>query len=115
MFTAILPDERFPTAPDRLSRDRFVPLAQRLRGQEYSTEFLAAIDWGLQFRADARPQNISEWRAALSRGSTKQRKTVPKLLGSTWFRTVAILAVVVLLAALFFQIISAVLTSLGLL
>jgi serine/threonine protein kinase len=111
MFAAILPNERFPSAPDRLSRDRFVPLAQRLRGQEYSTEFLAAIDWALQFRAEARPQNIAEWRTALSRGSIKQRKTIPKLIGSKWFRIAAILVAVVLLTLLFYQIFSRLLPS----
>jgi serine/threonine protein kinase len=111
MFTAMLPNERFPTAPDRLSRDRFVPLAQRLRGQEYSREFLEAIDWALQFRADARPQNIAEWRVALSLGSAKQRKGVPKLAGSKWFRIAAVLVAVALLTFLFYQILSRLLPS----
>ena len=65
MFTAMLAGERFPNAPDRLTRDPFVPVSQRLRGQEYSEEFLAAVDWALKLRAEQRPQNIRSWRQAL--------------------------------------------------
>lgn len=65
LFTAMIAGERFPNAPDRLSRDPFVPLSQRLRGQEYSGEFLAAVDWALKLRAEQRPQSIRAWRQAL--------------------------------------------------
>jgi serine/threonine protein kinase len=66
LFTAMLAGERFPNAPDRLSRDPFVPMSQRLRGQEYSEEFLSAIDWALKLRAEQRPQSIRAWRQALN-------------------------------------------------
>src|SRR5260370_40054660 len=66
VFTAMLAGERFPNAPDRLSRDPFVPMSQRLRGQEYSGEFLAAVDWALKLRAEQRPQSIHAWRQALN-------------------------------------------------
>jgi len=66
LFTAMLAGERFPNAPDRLSRDPFVPMSQRLRGQEYSGEFLAAVDWSLKLRAEQRPQSIRAWRQALN-------------------------------------------------
>jgi hypothetical protein len=62
----MLAGERFPNAPDRLSRDPFVPMSQRLRGQEYSEEFLSAIDWALKLRAEQRPQSIRAWRQALN-------------------------------------------------
>ena len=41
-------------------------MSQRLRGQEYSGEFLAAIDWALKLRAEHRPQSIRAWRQALN-------------------------------------------------
>ena len=66
LFTAMLAGERFPNAPDRLSRDPFVPMSLRLRGQEYSEEFLAAVDWALKLRAEQRPQSIHAWRQALN-------------------------------------------------
>ena len=68
LFTAMLAGERFPNAPDRLANDPFVPLVKRLRGQEYSENFLAAIDWALELRAEQRPQKIATWRDALESG-----------------------------------------------
>jgi hypothetical protein len=68
LFTAMLPGERFPNAPDRFANDSFVPLSRRLHGQEYSQQFLSAVDWALKVRAEQRPQNISSWREALESG-----------------------------------------------
>jgi serine/threonine protein kinase len=78
LFTAMIAGERFPNAPDRLSRDPFVPLSQRLRGQEYSGEFLAAVDWALKLRAEQRPQSIRAWRQALdlTRGAAIVQKSL---------------------------------------
>ena len=77
LFTAMLAGERFPNAPDRLGRDPFVPMSQRLRGQEYSGEFLAAIDWALKLRAEHRPQSIRAWRQDLTRRGSFAQKSQP--------------------------------------
>jgi serine/threonine protein kinase len=70
LYEAMLGDHRFPNAPDRLTKDPLVPLVRELRGQEYSKEFLSAVDWALQFQAKDRPQSVEEWRKALpQRGS----------------------------------------------
>jgi hypothetical protein len=81
MFTAMLAGERFPNAPDRLTRDPFVPVSQRLRGQEYSEEFLAAVDWALKLRAEQRPQNIRSWRQALD--MTRAKSTAARSQNSS--------------------------------
>jgi serine/threonine protein kinase len=65
LFFAMLAEQSFPNAPDRLHNDRVVPLQKRLRNQEYSTKFLEAVDWALRFEGKDRPQNIAEWRKAL--------------------------------------------------
>ncbi len=39
--------------------------ASEVGAGHYSKRFLAAIDWALGFRIEDRPQNLSEWRAAL--------------------------------------------------
>jgi serine/threonine protein kinase len=90
LFTAMLPGERFPNAPDRLGNDSFIPLTQRLHGQEYSENFLGAIDWALKVRAEQRPQDISTWRDALESrqrvqaiGRTGQVGTGPR---ARWLR-----------------------------
>jgi serine/threonine protein kinase len=74
LFTAMFPGERFPNAPDRLAKDSFVPLTHRLHGQEYSKQFLGAVDWALKVRPEQRPQNISSWREALESGRYLQPK-----------------------------------------
>jgi serine/threonine protein kinase len=81
LFTAMLPGERFPNAPDRLANDPFIPLARRLHGQEYSENFLAAVDWALKLRAEQRPQSICAWRDAL-----ESRQGVPALGKARPFR-----------------------------
>jgi serine/threonine protein kinase len=70
LFQAMLADQRFPDALDRLARDPFVPLARQLRGQEYSAKFLKAVDWALQFQAKDRPQTVQEWRKAFVGGKS---------------------------------------------
>ena len=50
-------------------------MSQRLRGQEYSGEFLAAIDWALKLRAEHRPQSIRAWRQDLTRGGSFAQKS----------------------------------------
>ena len=104
LFQAMLADQPFPDAPDRLARDPFVPLARQLRRQEYSTKFLNAVDWALQFRARDRPQTVQQWRKAFPRGGKKNRekKRREKVSSpdSSKFFAVRIVLAVLLLAAL---------------
>lgn len=67
LYEAMMGDRRFPNAPDRLGQDPLVPLVRELRGQEYSKQFLTAVDWALQFQAKDRPQDIAEWRRAFQK------------------------------------------------
>lgn len=59
------------SAPDRSeplvnkSGDNLVGLENRAEG-EYSKDFLAAIEYGLAFRIDERPQDIAAWRRCFS-------------------------------------------------
>ncbi|EDY17346.1 serine/threonine protein kinase [Chthoniobacter flavus Ellin428] len=73
LFRAMLANERFPNAPDRMTHDPVVPLTRRLKGQEYSAGFLSAVDWALRFRAEDRPQTIHAWREAIEASQPKQR------------------------------------------
>ena len=73
LYEAMMGDHRFPNAPDRLTNDPLVPLVRQLRGQEYSKEFLTAVDWALQFQAKDRPQTVEEWRKAFP-----QRRSLSK-------------------------------------
>ncbi len=50
------------------SKDIYVP-ASKIAHENYSEEFLAAIDHALVFKTDDRPQLISEWRKELDNGS----------------------------------------------
>ena len=50
-----------PRAFDRSQQDNYVPLA-RTHSRHYSLQFLSAIDAGLAFRAQDRPQSIAQWR-----------------------------------------------------
>ncbi|MBV8227730.1 MAG: serine/threonine protein kinase, partial [Verrucomicrobia bacterium] len=100
-FTALLADERFPHAPDRLEKDPFVPLRKRLHGQEYSQEFLEAVDWALQVKAEARPQSVAVWRKALTshrsgRPPKSDNEVRPKTKSN---RKVLMIALVVVFAA----------------
>jgi hypothetical protein len=64
-------DRRFPNAPDRLAKDPLIPLVRELHGQEYSKQFLTAVDWALQFQAKDRPHSVEQWRKAFpQRGSS---------------------------------------------
>jgi serine/threonine protein kinase len=49
------------------NKDVYVP-ASRIAGDNYSEEFLAAIDHALLFKTDERPQSIDEWREELDGG-----------------------------------------------
>lgn len=72
LYEAMMGDHRFPNAPDRLGKDPLVPLVRQLRGQEYSKDFLTAVDWALQLQASDRPQKIEDWRRAfLKKGSRR--------------------------------------------
>jgi len=51
-------------AVERVESDPLIPAASAGKGR-YSDAFLDAIDWALRMDASARPQSISEWRAAL--------------------------------------------------
>jgi serine/threonine protein kinase len=73
LFRAMLANERFPNAPDRMTRDPVVPLTRRLKGQEYSAGFLSAVDWALRFRAEDRPQTIHAWREAIDASQPRKR------------------------------------------
>lgn len=64
-ITGKIPD----VATDRKTNDGFVPLSRRLRDSEYSTAFLEAVDWALNFNAQDRPQNVAAWRKALHQGT----------------------------------------------
>lgn len=54
-----------PTAADRLDASKQYRPAIELGAGLYSPEFLHAIDWALQLKADQRPPNMQAFRAAL--------------------------------------------------
>jgi serine/threonine protein kinase len=60
LVTGAPPEE----ATERLLEDGYVPAKQATKGQ-YRETFLAAIDWGLRFSPEQRPQSLEEWRGAL--------------------------------------------------
>jgi serine/threonine protein kinase len=103
LFQAMLADQVFPDAPNRLARDPFIPLVRQLRGKEYSTKFLTAVDWALQFRARDRPQTIGQWREAFLQArqgkkiwGTKSRPKAIKQNPAGFFAARIILAVLLL-------------------
>jgi serine/threonine protein kinase len=49
------------------NKDIYIP-ASRIAGDNYSEEFLTAIDHALLFKTDERPQSIDEWREELDGG-----------------------------------------------
>lgn len=57
--------------PDALTRLKVDGVGKRLqRGRDrYSAKFLAAIQWGLALEEKRRPQNVTEWRSAIVRGT----------------------------------------------
>jgi serine/threonine protein kinase len=99
LFGAMLADQPFPEAPDRLNKDTFNPLFNRLRGQEYSAKFLKAVDWALQFRAQDRPQTVAEWRKAFVQPKKRQRRP-PRLKDRKILLTLGIVLGIVLLTVL---------------
>jgi len=108
MFRAMLANERFPNAPDRMTRDPVIPLVRRLKGQEYSHGFLSAIDWALQFKAENRPSTVAAWREALNaslpkKGGRSKRVSYLEKLGrlrsrdrQAFWRAIAKIACIVL-------------------
>lgn len=75
-----------PTAAARAVHDHYRPLAARpeLRapddaGTPYDVRWLAALDWALQVKPQARPQSVAEWREALGRCSPSRRRRAPKM------------------------------------
>jgi serine/threonine protein kinase len=84
LFSAMLPGERFPNAPDRLVNDPFISMAKRLRGQEYTPDFLLAVDWALKVHAEERPQNISSWRDAFESRRGGTGFNIPWLRPESW-------------------------------
>ncbi len=42
-----------------------LPPSRRSAARDYSAGFLDAIDWGLQFKAEDRPQTVAQWREAM--------------------------------------------------
>jgi hypothetical protein len=53
-----------PESTERMHADTMVPAAVAGKGN-YSERLLAAIDWALAVKAEARPQSVAAWRAAL--------------------------------------------------
>ena len=68
-----------PHASDRATGDRYVPLVQRLAGQEYTHAFLEAVDWALRFHHSQRPQSIGQWRTALHAASPVRTTAGPRI------------------------------------
>ncbi len=58
-----------PAFKERMSGEVLIPAAAVAEGR-YRTEFLAAIDAGLNMQPEARPKDISAWRKTLTRQST---------------------------------------------
>lgn len=56
--------------PDALTRLKVDGVGKRLqaRRDQYSAQFLAAVQWGLAIEEKRRPQNVEQWRNALLRG-----------------------------------------------
>ncbi|WP_162932093.1 protein kinase domain-containing protein [Solimonas sp. K1W22B-7] len=54
-----------PDAVDRLGEDPLQPLESQVGG-DFDANFLRAIDWSLRVPIAARPQNIADWRRALT-------------------------------------------------
>ena len=77
LCSAMLPGEIFPGALSRATKDPVVPLASRLRNQEYSQPFLEAVDWALRPRGADRPQTLADWRQALLRGGGSRVALAP--------------------------------------
>lgn len=83
MFEALVSVDELPPSPNRLGEDTLVPLSHRLRGQEYSDDLLAAIDWSLQVNPQDRPQTIAAWREVLhGKASPPKPLSVPINQGS---------------------------------
>ena len=60
----------------QIDSDTYVSIAE-IAGDDYSEDFLKAIDYALQFRQQDRPQSMSEWIATFDRRS-KSRDKVSK-------------------------------------
>ena len=58
-------------------KDPMIPAVDVGEGK-YSTEFLEAIDWGLRFRANERPQSIDEWLTLIEVGEVATRRATGK-------------------------------------
>ena len=61
-----------PTAAARIVEDNYEPLAkckdllEPATGEPYDKHWLAALDWGLEVKPQARPQSIAQWQKALA-------------------------------------------------
>ncbi|MEE9575108.1 MAG: serine/threonine-protein kinase [Gammaproteobacteria bacterium] len=72
------------------SKDVYVP-ASKIAQDNYSADFLAAIDHAMLFKIDERPQSISEWRSEIKNGTVNiNHSTDNKLSHDTETETVAI-------------------------
>ncbi len=58
----------------QIDNDTYVSIAE-IAGEEYSKDFLDAIDYALQFRQQDRPQSISEWIATFDRRDNTNRRS----------------------------------------
>lgn len=72
------------------SKDVFVPASQ-IAQDNYSADFLAAIDHALLFKTEARPQSIGEWRMEIESGvANSPIPSVTNIFPDTDAETVAI-------------------------
>lgn len=72
-------------AVQRGEPDPLLPTTQAAQGRQsppYSAQFYAAIDWALQLDAQARPQDIAQWRQALFAAHTSSLGLKEALLAS---------------------------------
>jgi len=61
---------------DRVISNDYVPASEAAKDKA-SAAFLAAIDWGLELRCEARPQNLDEWLAAFQQIDQTRLRTSP--------------------------------------
>ena len=61
----------------QIDSDTYVSISE-IAGEDYSEDFLKAIDYALQFRQQDRPQSMSEWIATFDRRSNPNRERVSK-------------------------------------
>ena len=73
----VLTGDVVPSAPDRVLRDDYGPLTERIAGAD--RQWLAAIDRGLALRPGERPRDVAQWRCGLN--ATAGRDAPPVVAG----------------------------------